>query len=466
MKIIPTIIHSWYKANIILCLLVTSFLGSCDTFVEVDLPESQLTNKSVFDDYQTADAAIVDIYSKMRDTGLLTGSSSGLSYQLGNYSDELTWFGSSVSATQNFYSNALLPSNTVVSGYWRTAYNQIYAANAVLEGSKASLSLASDDKKKLEGEALFIRALLHFYLVNLFGEIPYISTTDYKSNSTSKKIPITKVYELIELDLKAAADLLSLVEQNNSRIRPGRSAVHSLLARVYLYNGSWLDASNISSSVLNKTGYYTLEGIDTVFLKDSKETIWQLQPSAAGKNTDEAPLFIFSSGPPSSVSLSNSLINSFDSNDLRKSRWIGTVSNSNSIWYYAFKYKKNNTTPTSVEYSIVFRLAEQYLIRAEARAQQGDLIGAGEDINKVRKRAGLLGTTASTKDELLSAIQKERRCELFTEYGHRFFDLKRTGNIQAALSVKPGWNNTDIFFPLPQTELDLNPELLPQNDGY
>ncbi|MEZ0129914.1 RagB/SusD family nutrient uptake outer membrane protein, partial [Flavobacterium sp. LBUM151] len=134
---------------------------------------------------------------------------------------------------------------------------------------------------------------------------------------------------------------------------------------------------------------------------------------------------------------------------------------------YAYKYKKNNTTPASVEYSVLLRLAEQYLIRAEARAQQGDFIGAKEDLNKLRERAGLKEITASTKEELLKAVAQERRHELFTEYGHRFFDLKRSGEIDSLLSSeKAGWNPTDILFPLPQTELELNPNLLPQNEGY
>ncbi|MNS80528.1 SusD family protein [compost metagenome] len=113
------------------------------------------------------------------------------------------------------------------------------------------------------------------------------------------------------------------------------------------------------------------------------------------------------------------------------------------------------------------RLSEQYLIRAEVRAQQGDLIGAKEDLDAIRNRAGLPQTTAGTKQEILDAILQERRWELFTEYGHRFFDLKRSGKIDAVLSItKTGWNTTDVLFPLPQNELSINPNLLPQNSGY
>lgn len=462
----PSIISGRYTI-LIPSLLLSFLLYCCDSFVEVDLPKSQLTTKTVFENYHTADAALSDIYASIRDTGILSGMSYGVSNQLACYSDELTWYGTPLSTTESFYSNALLPSNSAITEYWRAAYVQIYAANAILEGSKSSLSLTSANKELLEGEALFIRALLHFYLVNLYGDIPYITTTDYKVNAVVSKLSQSDIYQHIELDLQQAALLLSSPQSNNERVRPGKSAVYSLLARVYLYSQSWTKANSSASVVINDTGLYTLESIQNAFLKDSRETIWQLQPATPGQNTDEAITFILSSTPPLTTSLSNSLMESFAANDLRKKNWIQGISNGDLIWYYPFKYKISNTTPVSMEYPIVMRLAEQYLIRAEARAQQGDLNAAEEDLNHVRRRAGLDSKENLDKQALLDAIQDERRWEFFTEYGHRFFDLKRSGRINQVLSaVKPGWNSNDIFFPIPQSELELNPKLLPQNDGY
>ena len=115
----------------------------------------------------------------------------------------------------------------------------------------------------------------------------------------------------------------------------------------------------------------------------------------------------------------------------------------------------------------MLRLSEQYLIRAEARAQQGDLIGAKEDLNVVRNTAGLGNTMAITANEIVTAVIAERRFEFFTEMGMRFFDLQRTGNLDSTLSiVKPGWNSTDQYWPIPQSELLINPNLAPQNAGY
>lgn len=441
---------------------------SCDSFTDVDLPESQLASTAVFNNYQAANAAMADIYIKMRDNGLISGTSLGLSNLLGHYADELTSYASGTNPVLPFYDNTLLAANSAVTNLWNNAYNQIYAANAVIEGTEKSISLTPQEKKTLQGEALFVRGMIHFYLVNLFGEVPYVTGTDYKQNSIIKKLPEKEIYALIVNDLETAAGLLDAQYKNVDRIRPNQLTVKALLARVYLYQLQWDEASNAASAVLNANSLFTLESsLSTVFLKNSKETIWQLQPSIAGKNTDEASIFILSSGPPAATALSPALVNSFTAGDQRKKSWIGSVSNGSSTWYFAYKYKEFNNTASSLEYSKVFRIAEMYLIRAEARAQAGDFIGAKEDLNKIRKRAGLSDTNAVSKDEILDAVLQERKWELFTEHGHRFFDLKRSRTIDAVLSAfKNGWNSEDALLPIPQNELSANPNLLPQNKGY
>jgi hypothetical protein len=242
----------------------------------------------------------------------------------------------------------------------------------------------------------------------------------------------------------------------------------SLLARTYLYTKAYAQAANEATTVLNQTAIYSLEeGLNDVFLLSSKETIWQLQAGISGQNTQEAAVFVFLSGPPSLVALSDNLIASFLPADMRKTNWTKAITDGNTTWYHANKYKERNFTGVSKEYSIVFRLAELYLIRAEARAHQGDLIGAKEDLNIIRQRAGLAPTMAMSQAEILTAIVQEKRWEFFTEHGHRFFDLKRLNLLDTTLSaVKPGWNTTDQLFPIPQSELSTNPNLRPQNPGY
>jgi hypothetical protein len=125
---------------------IVFMLNSCDSFVDVELPKSQLTSVTVFEDYSTANAALIDIYANIRDKGILTGAGLGISNQLGNYADEITSTQNPNNPSLNFYNNSLLPSNTSVSGYWNITYNQIYASNAVIEGVEASKNLSTEKR--------------------------------------------------------------------------------------------------------------------------------------------------------------------------------------------------------------------------------------------------------------------------------------------------------------------------------
>jgi hypothetical protein len=440
----------------------------CDSFTDVDLPSSQLTAKDVFQDKTTANAAMVDIYAKIRDHGLLTGYPTGISCELGLYSDELMFYGISGTGQSSFNTNSLLASDLEIAELWTSSYNQIYAANAIIEGVASSDALITSDKKQLTGEALFVRALIHFYLVNTFGDIPCVLTTDYQQNKVAHRMPVNEVYAQIKADLLRASELLPEGYIGADRVRPNKWAAQALLARVCLYRQEWNEASNAASAVLNQTGLYVWPSdIGTVFGKNSLSTIWQLMPPIAGANTYEAGTFIFVEGPPPSVAISDQLIGAFSDDDLRKSNWIKTVTNSTDTWYHANKYKEASNTGTAVEYSIILRMAEQYLLRAEARVHQGDLIGAKEDLNKTRNLAGLPDTKAITAAEIITEILKERRLEFFTEFGQRFFDLKRTNTLDEVLApIKPQWQNTDRLLPLPESEFLLNPNLSPQNENY
>lgn len=450
---------------IVLFLILIPFAG-CDSFVDVDIPDSQLTGNLVFEDRTTANAAMADVYAKLRDTGLLTGLTIGSSVSLGLYADELIYYGTSNENTSFLFNNTLLANTATVGQLWNESYHQIYCANAVISGCENSKTLSEADKNLYIGEAVFIRALVHFYLTNLYGDVPYITSTDYETNRLVSRIPTTEVYNTIIADLNLAIALLPESYSSADRVRPNRSTALALLARVYLYNGDWAEASNAASAVLNNPLYVWENNIDKTFLKESKSTIWQFIPKLAGNNTDEGSAFIFMTGPPPFVGLSPALFNSFATNDLRKTHWIAAISNGTSKWYHSKKYKQKSNTGTAVEYSIVFRLAEQYLIRAEARAKQGELTGAKQDLNVVRRTAGLPDTDAVGADAIVAAIIQERQFELFTEYGHRFFDLKRTGTLDAVLgAVKSAWNRDDALWPIPEKELLTNTKLT-QNPGY
>lgn len=455
------------NAGMIVLLLLLCIGQSCDDYVDVEQPNSQLTSETVFEDMTTATAAISGLYAKMRTNGIMTGNLSGISATLGMYADELDYYPISGSNVL-FYNNTLLSTESSIATAWNNSYRQIYEANAIIEGVTNSISLPVVGKNQLKGEALFVRALLHFYLLNLYGDAPYVTTTDYLVNSQLSRTPSVTLYELIKADLEEAITLLPEAYVSAERVRPNRYTAYALLARVCLYTEAYAEASNAASAVINNSLYVWEPDLNKIFLKNCTSTIWQFSPAANGNNSLEGSVFIFTSGPPSNVALKPEFINSFEANDQRMINWTKAVTNGSNIWYHPYKYKLQNAIGnTSQEYSVVFRLSELYLIRAEARAKQGELINAKSDLDKIRTTAGLFPTTAVTAEEIIADIMKQRRFELFTEFGHRFFDLKRTGSLDTTLSAsKPGWNTSDRLWPLPANELVLNPNLNPQNPGY
>jgi len=458
----------------------------CKKFLDIPPPKNQLVTESVFDQNETAVSALTNIYSNMFGS---IPSPYRLALATGLAGDELENF-SPVTDIVQIYQNAVLPNaQGTVEGIWKSAYNYIYRANAVYEGCENSKKLDSDIRKQLMGEALFIRAYWYFYLVNLFGDVPLITTTDYEVNATQPRASVGKVYEQIIHDLEMSKNNLSegyihenAALQGNERNRPNRFAASGLLARVYLYLNKYTDAEMESSDVINQKDLYKVVPLDEVFLKNNNEALFQLSgttPNLSNINTTEGFNFILIAAPQigGKVAISEDLMDSFEDNDKRKVDWVRGFVDSNispaKIYYYPYKYKIR-TGDDFIEYSTVLRLAEQYLIRAEARAQLGKLASSVDDLDVVRVRAGLpamkISNTTIDKQRLIDAIYHERRIEFFAEQGHRWFDLKRSGmisNVMGEISLKKGstWTAPMQWWPIPQVEILNNPNLK-QNVGY
>lgn len=462
MKTSNQLLKRSFKNIFLLSLLLLLF--SCEN-LEVETPDHLLTGELLFQDPNAVEAAMVGIYAALRTKVLLTGDHQGLSNLLGNYTDEMDYYSPFGLPEEQFYKNTLAANDPFVAELWNGAYNQIYAANAILEGVTESPYFTPEEQGLYKGEALFIRGLVHFYLLNLYGDIPYITTTNYLENKSAPRQATEEVYTLIIADLLQAKAMLPETDSSGEHVRPTASTATALLARIQLYMENWQEAELYASQVIDNNGWEP--NLENVFLKTSASTLWQFSPDDSNKNTLEAQTFIVLAAPPFTLAMSNSLAMAFEPTDLRKEHWVGEVSDGTNTWYFPYKYKLGFGASSSEEYSIVFRMAEQYLIRAEARARMGDIAGAQADINKIRTRAGLANTTATSESELLTAILHERRVELFTEHGHRFFDLKRTNQLDEALGpIKPGWNSTDQLLPIPEKELLVNPNLQPQNPGY
>lgn len=452
--------------SILFILGMILFIG-CSDFVEVDPPKNILISGTVFNDPATVKSALANLYFDMREQGMVSGTF-GVTPVLGIYSDELDYYGFNADYAQLFHHN-LIAGNTIVLGWWSQAYHLIYGTNDIIKGVENSDALTMEEKKGFKGQALFVRAYIHSLLVSLYGDVPYITTTDYLANNTVSRLSEEQVYDNVVTDLKESIVLMEAAETASpDRVLPDAFVAKALLARMYLYMENWEMAASLSTELIDEFELET--DLDEVFLKGSQETIWQLRADKEfPKNTREAVQMIIQVIPGHTYALADSLLAAFENGDLRSVQWIGSQSDADQTitLHYAHKYKAGLNETESLEYSILFRLAEQFLIRAEAKSRMGDIVGAQADLNTIRNRAGLPNTMANTENDILEAILLERRVELFMEQGHRWFDLKRTDNAGSVVgAIKPNWQETHILLPIPETELEANPNLLPQNLGY
>ena len=185
-------------------------------------------------------------------------------------------------------------------------------------------------------------------------------------------------------------------------------------------------------------------------------------------NALEGNYYFLSTAPPATVSLSSDFMAGFESGDLRRIKWIGEIKDSgNKSYYYPFKYKQRTNTASTLEYSAVMRVEELYLIRAEAYIEKSNITLGLADLNKLRDRVSLPPITTNDKNTLLETILRERRYELFTEFGNRFYDLKHFAQLhQKMATLKTGWKNFFDLLPVPEKELLINPNLYPLNNGF
>jgi starch-binding outer membrane protein, SusD/RagB family len=483
-----------WKGNVVFFRVYMLFMVvlqlSCKKFVTVDAPNTSFTSENVYKDDATAATVITGIYSKLSAGIIIGGTSiSSVSLVASLSADELFLYGGSangnITLTQ-YFQNRLTPgdANTSSPNLWRSLYAQIYVTNLAIENLNSSASLTPAVKQQLIGEAKFLRSFFYFYLLNFYGDVPLITTSDYRITSNLPRVTKAEVYNQIIADLKDAQNHLS----NNylaadaytttfERVRPNKSAASALLARVYLYMGEWDDAEMYASNVINNSNEYDTTSLNDIFLKNSKEAIWQLQPVNLGWNTEEAKVYILPPAGPSffnPVYLSSQLLNAFESGDKRKANWVRSITvgsgATSGTYYYPYKYKSAVLNSPVTEYTTVLRLGEQYLIRAEARAHLNKISEGLRDLNVIRYRAGLSDATASDKNFLLNLVQHERQVELFTEWGHRWLDLRRTGKIDEVMgnyaSQKgTSWSSNWALYPIPLYDIIKNPNLT-QNAGY
>jgi hypothetical protein len=278
-------------------------------------------------------------------------------------------------------------------------------------------------------------------------------TTGADASVDVARDPLDAVYGQVVADLLEARDRIG----EHENVMASRGAVNALLARVSLYLEQWDDAVNYASEVINDPAWSLDPDYGNLFSGgNSPEVIFQVEFNPQDRNTLAYYFFPTSLQGRNEFMPSESLVDAFESGDtIRKNTSIANEG-------FAWKYRDITTGSDNV---IILRLAEVYLIRAEANAQlNGDLQSIKDDINTIRTRAGLANTEAESYGELKLAIEQERRVEFAFE-GHRWFDLVRTGRALELMDNIASPNQ--LLFPIPLSEIlaNSNPGMY-QNPGY
>ncbi|MGM9476148.1 RagB/SusD family nutrient uptake outer membrane protein [Pedobacter sp. GSP4] len=457
--------YMFFKKIMALCLVLTA-LSSCKKFVEADLANNLIAKEDAFTTDNSATSATLSLYSYFSTVDHLRYTT----WFGGLMADELQNTTSNADLIQ-FSQNVVAPTNGNPTSYiWNYSYQVIRYSNLILDGIGRSTGMTAPVKNQLSGEAKFFRALMYFNLVNFYGGVPITSEVTELDNAFKPRATVAEVYAQIFSDLKDAQNLLPTTYVGSAalKVRVNKWAATALLAKVYLYNKDYANAEAEATKVIS-SGTYSMSTLANAFVNTSNETILQLSTlfGASAFSTYRTASSAANVAPPAYV-LYNNFTKDFELNDNRKTSWIDSTT-FNAIKYYRInKYKVQSATAATLgnEYTVLLRLSEQYLIRAEARAQLANIGGAQDDINVVRNRAGLGNTNAAAQSTLLAAIAKERKLELFGEFANRWFDLKRTGTADAVLgALKPTWKTTAQLLPIGADQILLNNKLT-QNPGY
>ncbi|MFY0255691.1 RagB/SusD family nutrient uptake outer membrane protein [Chitinophaga sp. 30R24] len=450
------------KAYLKYIAVVFSMLGtlSCSKFLDV-APRDAVADDATIVDKTSANTALRGVYRK-----LAGDSYYGSLFQTFGYlpGDNVQWTGSQ-SVIQQFITHRISADNGNLQSVWSSIYATINAANNVLAKVPGvqDATFADAERKQVLGEAYFLRALCYFDLARTWGNVQITLTPTLNSTGKSniKSSTQVQVYQQVLSDLNAADSLLKVPATPNP-VRANQETVWALKSRYYLYQGDWLQAAAYASKVISDTKNYVLQKPYSAFFTPAsavatRESVFELSYSATYTNGHRNYWQPPANNGTRQWAPSDAFVSLVNDPGIGGNRNALVAVTSTGLWYGNLYYRSPATDP-----AYVIRIAELYLIRAEAEAQQNQLDAAAADLNVIRDRAGLQPTTATGKEDLLLAVENERRIEFALE-PHRWFDLVRTGRAATVLNVT---DTRLYFFPIPASEVVLSNGNLKQNDGY
>lgn len=443
----------YFKA--IFLFLSVGALSSCKKYL-TETPNNALPAGQSIVDLGTARAAILGAYDGVQN------------YYASNYptlgtmpADNVV-FNGTLSQYLQLDQNAIPPDNVTTVATYQGIYKAINSANSVIAYVPAITDplLTATEKNSILGEAYFIRALGYFDLGRGWGgvQLQLKPTTSLSGLKGVTRSTLEITYQQVEADLTLAEQLLP--EDATTRNRAQKSTARALRARLDLYREKWDSAEAYATKVIGNPKYTLVPNYSSFFASPflSAESVFELSFSANDKNSFWNLWYPSSFGGQYTLKPSASIVTKLNDPNVGGSRKTLIAGSGSSV--YGVLY---NTTSTSTDPSYVIRIAELYLIRAEARTHLNNLTGALNDLDTVRARSGVPPSAASTQNEVLQAIEDENSVEFAFE-AHRWFDLVRTKRAGAVL----GLTNTNYWlFPLPLADVLSDPDLGGKNNpGY
>ena len=386
-------------------------------------------------------------------------------------------------------------------GVYQSCYEGILRANLAIQRIP-EIDIDQNLANRLVGEAKFLRALYYWHLATVFGEVPLILEADPSDldKSAVAKSSNDAIYQQMITDLQEAESALP-AEYNEANVgRATKGAAQALLGKVYLYAEDYQNAEANFLKVINSGLYDLFPDFAELFTEaneNSVESIFEIQyanvgggtwAGSDGANNNETNLRWRLNLPQCCGGFGNllptqSIVDAFEEGDPRLD---ASIFRDGDFYDEVDPVYSSEWTPTGYTIKkgmfpvvrneagsglnwMVIRYADVLLMYAEAANENGNMQDAIDAINEVRDRVDMPALPTdefpvSTKQEVFDAIVHERRVELAFEY-HRFNDLKRWGLAEEELGPLGYQAPKHRYYPLPQAELDVNPEL-EQNPNY
>lgn len=450
-----------------LCCLLALGFASCDDKLDIQ-PELSIDMAEALTTPQGVESAVVGLYGNLGHATLY-GTNLILLPDLQGSEGYIRWDGS-FQGYREVAQKMMTSINTEALRTWERAYSTINLANNILE----SLPVVTDEeaRDRFEGEALLVRGMLYFELVRMYGlpfeagaantqlGVPLVlkaTTTLEQGTTQTPRATVAAVYAQVIADLSKAAGLLP--ETTSKNVRATKFVAHAFLARVYMQQGNYPAALAQANTVISSGNYSLNSSASAAFSnRNTRESIFEIQQNDqnnAGTNNDGLTTFYASLGGigRGDVRVETEFQELYEADDLRRTEllYVGTGRRAGRL-----------RTGKYVDYAAnipIVRLAEMYLIRAEANFRLGNLLLAENptaDVNRIRRRAAASEKLLVTLPDILL----ERQLELAFE-GHRIHDIKRTKGSTGTFA----YDDWKLVYPIPKREMDAN-ELLEQNDTY